>query len=114
MRFFCESITASAEDAERSMTALVRLKETNEGRVRGLGISAANALQLLALLEGHPIVSIGFVTKKLGVSRSTASGLVQRFVDLGILVQRGEKQRYRTFAYEDYLAILREDAEPLE
>lgn len=50
----------------------------------------------------------------LGVSRTTASNLVDDFVSLGILVETdASRQRYRTFAYEDYLSILREGGDPL-
>ena len=76
--------------------------------------SSVNGQRLLELLEGNPIVDVAFVAEKLDIARTTASNLVKDFVELGILVQREkEKQRYRTFLYEDYLAILRQGSNPL-
>lgn len=39
---------------------------------------------------------------------------MRSFCELGILVQpETERQRYRAYAYEDYLAILRRGGDPL-
>jgi hypothetical protein len=40
--------------------------------------------------------------------------LIREFERLGIVVQRAEeKQRYRMYLYEGYLAILRQGGDPL-
>ena len=79
-----------------------------------LGRSSVNGQRLFELLEGNPIVDVAFVAERLDTARTTASNLVKDFVELGILVQREKKkQRYRTFLYEDYLAILRQGSDPL-
>ena len=113
--FFCECMLASAEDAIGSLERLVNLHYDNLQLINSsLGRSAANGQRLLELLEGNPIVDTAFVAERLGSSRSTAGVLIKDFVDLGILAQREkEKQRYRTFLYEDYLKILRQGSEPL-
>ena len=54
------------------------------------------------------------VRDALSVSRATASGLVESFVRMEILRDTDvTRQRYKPFAYETYLAILREGGEPL-
>lgn len=76
--------------------------------------SASNGQRPLSLLKGNSIVDVNFVSGKLGVARTTASHLVRTFCDLGILVQpESERQRYRTFVYEELLSILRQGGEPL-
>lgn len=78
------------------------------------GKSARNGQRLLGLLEGSPVIDIGFVAERLGVARTTAGNLVGGFADMGILVQRDDgKQRYRVYLYEDYLSILRQGSDPL-
>lgn len=65
-------------------------------------------------MEGNPIVDVNFVSERLEIARTTAANLVKAFCELGILVQpEASKQRYRAYAYEDYLAILRRGGEPL-
>ena len=113
--FFCDCLLTSAEDAVGSLERLVNLHNANTALINeSLGRSATNGQRLLELLEGNPIVDVAFVVKKLDIARTTASNLVKDFVDLGILVQREkEKQRYRTFLYENYLGILRQGSDPL-
>lgn len=115
VEFFCDCLLASAEDAVGSLERLVSLHSTNTALISGsLGRSSVNGQRLLELLEGNPIVDIVFVAERLDIARTTASNLVNDFVSLGILVQcEREKQRYRTFSYEDYLAILRQGGDPL-
>lgn len=79
-----------------------------------LGRSASNGQRLLELLEGNPIVNIGFVCEQLSISRTTAARLVDDFERLGILQRRDAgKQRYRVYLYESYLTILRQGSDPL-
>ena len=113
--FFCECLLASVRDARDSLGRLASLHIESETLVRERsGRATSNALRLLELLEGNPIVDAAFVTERLGVSKSAAISLVSHFVDLGILVQRESgKKRYRTFSYEPYLAILRSGDTPL-
>lgn len=113
--FFCRCMLSSAEDAIAALEQLVELRDRNVRAINdSLGRSAGNGQRLLELLEGHPIIEVAFVAEKLNVSRTTASNLVNAFVSIGILKQRDDsKKRYRTFLYEDYLAILRAGGDPL-
>ena len=113
--FFCDCLLTSAEDAVGSLERLVNLHNANTALINeSLGRSATNGQRLLKLLEDNPIVDVAFVVEKLDIARTTASNLVKDFVDLGMLVQREkEKQRYRTFLYENYLGILRQGSDPL-
>lgn len=115
VRFFCQCILESAQDAIASLDKLVSLRTANVALINErMGRSAPNGQRLLELLEGNPIVDVSFVMEKLSVSRTTAAHLVDDFVELGILHQtQSEKKRYRLFSYEAYLNILREGSEPL-
>lgn len=113
--FFCECLLASATDADDALTHIVMLHNDNANLVNDrLGRSASNGQRLLELLEGNPIVNIGFVCEHLGISRTTAARLVHDFERLGILQRRDAgKQRYRVYLYEAYLTILRQGSDPL-
>lgn len=113
--FFCECLLASATDADDALTRIVMLHNDNANLVNDrLGRSASNGQRLLELLEGNPIVNIGFVCEHLGISRTTAARLVHDFERLGILQRRDAgKQRYRVYLYEAYLTILRQGSDPL-
>ena len=113
--FFCRCLRTSALDARDSMRALAELHASTERRIlTASGRGSANALRLLDLLEGNPIVDVPFVAKNLDLSTSGTNSLIRSMTDLGVLVQRdSSKKRYRTFSYEAYLEILRSGDTPL-
>jgi Fic family protein len=113
--FFCSCLSDSAHDASDTLERLSDLHEETERRIdSSLGRSGANARRLLSLLEANPIVRASFIADRLEVSSSTANNLVAEFTRMGFLRQLDErKQRYRVFAYEDYLALLRKGDQPL-
>ncbi len=113
--FFCECMAESADDAERSLLSLVNLHAQSERRIREhLSRGVTNGMAFLELLEAHPIVTTAMVRDGIGVSRSTAANLIEEFRRIGILNDAGtNRQRYRVFSYEPYLAILRAGSDPL-
>ena len=113
--FFCKCLLASAEDAISSLMRLVELRQRNLRTINeSMGRSARNGQRLLEFIEANPIIDVGLVANRLEIARTTASTLVNSFLDLGILSQRDDgRRRYRTFLYEDYLSILRQGSDPL-
>ena len=115
IEFFCNSLLESAKDSVGSLKNLVGLHNRSTATItENLGRTAANGQRLLGILEEHPIVDTAFIAAQLDIGRSTASSLVKSFEELGILRPLDEsRQRYRQCGYEEYLSILREDAEPI-
>lgn len=115
IEFFCNSLLESAKDSVGSLKNLVDLHNRSTATItENLGRTAANGQRLLGILEEHPIVDTAFIAAQLDIGRSTASALVKSFEELGILRPLDEsRQRYRQYGYEEYLSILREDAEPI-
>lgn len=113
--FFCACLAASADDAIASMDRLAQIHSRSEAKIRAkLGRGLANGLRLLEFIEGHPIVDIPYITRELGLARSSVTALVNEFVEMNILKMRDERrQRYRTYLYEEYLEVLRSGVEPL-
>lgn len=115
IEFFCNSLLESAKDSVGSLKNLVDLHNRSTATItENLGRTAANGQRLLGILEEHPIVDTAFIAAQLDIGRSTASSLVKSFEELDILRPLDEsRQRYRQYGYEEYLSILREDAEPI-
>ena len=116
IEFFCNSLLESAKDSVGSLKNLVDLHNRSTATItENLGRTAANGQRLLGILEEHPVVDTAFIAAQLDIGRSTASSLVKSFEELGILRPLDEsRQRYRQYGYEEYLSILREDAEPIK
>ncbi len=107
VKFFLQALMESAEDATSTIDELTALHDKNAAVIAGMGRGTKNAMLVFDYLEKNPIIEIGKTAEVLGITFNTASGAVKRLADAEILKQTTNASRNRTFAYEDYLAILR-------
>lgn len=107
IRFFLQAIEESSGDAVAAIDELTALHEKNKAAVAALGRSARSALSVFHYIEGNPIIDTQKTAQALNVSFNTVAAAIRRLVECGILVQMNEGKRSRTFAYEAYLAVLR-------
>lgn len=105
--FFLRALLESAEDATATIDELIALHDKNAAVISGMGRAAKNAMLVFEYLEANPIIEIRKTAEALSITFNTASSAIQRLVDAEILVQTTNASRNRTFAYEDYLSILR-------
>lgn len=105
--FFLRALLESAEDATVTIDELIALHDKNAAVISGMGRAAKNAMLVFEYLEANPIIEIRKTAEALSITFNTASSAVKRLTDAGILVQTTNASRNRTFAYEDYLSILR-------
>lgn len=107
VKFFLQAIAESAKDAIAAIDELTALHDKNVDLVSGMGRASKNAMLVFRYLEANPIIEIGKTAEALGITFGTASNVVERLSSAGILEQTTTGRRNRTFAYKDYLAILR-------
>jgi Fic family protein len=107
IRFFLMAIDESAQDAIASVDEITALQAENREKVSAMGRASKNALLVFEYLASNPIINIGKTAEALDVSYNTVSAAVKRLMDADILVQAENANRNRTFAYRDYLDILR-------
>ena len=105
--FFLQALLESAEDATAAIDELVALHDKNIAVISSMGRAAKNAMLVFEYLEANPIIEIRKTAEALSITFNTASSAVKRLVDAEILVQTTNVSRNRTFAYENYLSILR-------
>lgn len=107
VKFFLQALAESAKDAIAAIDELMALHDKNVDLVAGMGRASKNAMLVFRYLEANPIIEIGKTAEALGITFGTASNVVERLSSAGILEQTTTGRRNRTFAYKDYLAILR-------
>lgn len=107
VKFFLQALAESAKDAIAAIDELTALHDKNVDLVAGMGRASKNAMLVFRYLEANPIIEIGKTAEALGITFGTASNAVERLSSAGILEQITTGRRNRTFAYKDYLAILR-------
>jgi len=109
--FFLTAVRECADDAIATVYALSALHEKNVCLINTLGKSRTNARMLFDYLETSPIIDISQTSKSLGLSFNTVSAAVKKLINSGILVQTENRNRNRTFAYSQYIDILRNGTE---
>lgn len=107
IEFFLRAIYESAADAIEAIDKLTTLHDKNVAVVEGMGRASQTAMRVFSYLEANPIIEIQKTATALDMAFNTISGAVNRLSQAGILSQANNTNRNRTFAYTDYLDILR-------
>jgi Fic family protein len=112
IRFFLIGIIESASHALACIDAILRLRNKNMNMILQIkGKQKETAKLLFVYIETHPIIDISQTCESISKSFNTVAKAIELFIDLGILVQIKGQDRYRVFAYNDYLEILRDGTE---
>lgn len=109
VKFILRAIFESAQDAIQTIDELVQLHDKNADFVYSTGRAAKTVMRVFNYLEKSPIIDIRKTSEELGLSFNATANAVRILKDLNILKQTENVKRYRVFAYEEYLQILRKD-----
>lgn len=105
--YFLDGVATIADEAVASARELFGLvADDRSGVLEHAGTSVA-AVRLFELLPRHPIVSVAYAIKQLGVSKPTAGRAVDALQKAGILIEITGRKRDRSWAYQSYLDRLR-------
>ena len=108
IKFFLEAVYESAKDAVETIDKLTSLHDNYCLKIKGLGRRAKNAMRVFEYLESNPIIEIQKTAKELDIAFNTMSSIVKDLISIGVLEQTSTQSRNRTFAYKEYLEILKE------
>lgn len=108
VQFFLEAVNAAAVDAVESIEQLSALHDQNLKLLPKATRSKDNVRAVFDYLEQHPIIDIKHTAAALGLSYNTVSVAVKKMMGLDILRETTNAARNRVFAYEKYLAVLRD------
>lgn len=111
--FFLEGVEKTANGAVETAWRLVAQFQEDTDRARALGRTASSALRLLDALRERPVVTLGEVCNRTGMTFPTAAKGMATLTALGIARELTGRRRNRVFVYDRYLAILNEGTEPL-
>ena len=106
LTFFLEGVRITADGAVRTAEAIEALFRADRERIGTLGRAAGSALRVHQVLTSRPIVSIGEVQRRSGISHPAAGAAFDRLVESGIVRELTGRRRDRLFAYHGYLGIL--------
>ena len=109
VKFFLQAVFESAQDAIESIDRLTELHEKNTKIIQENITRSKSVLRIFNYLENTPIIDIKKTAVEIELAYNTVSNAVKKLEELRIIKQVGEARRSRTFAYEEYLSILRKD-----
>lgn len=109
IKFFLLATYESAQDANETIEALIKLHNKNYEIVKNTGKAGRTIIKAFLYLERCPIIDIKKTSAELKLSFNAVSNAVNKLAELGILKQTENVRRSRVFAYEEYLGILRKD-----
>jgi Fic family protein len=115
LTFFLRGVTEVAGEATATARRIVELRENHRCLITDVfGRVAASGLKVLEALYSKPIIGVKEVRTLTGMSFPSASDLVKRFVDIGLLTEVTGQARNRRFSYTTYIAIFSGDDQPEE
>lgn len=108
IRFFLQALYECAADAIATIDKLAALHEKNEAAIQAMPRGVKNNLSVFHYLEANPIINIRKTAETTGLSFNTVATAVKKLIDMNILSQTNAAARNRTFAYTEYLDLLRD------
>lgn len=111
--FFLEGVATTASAAVHTAQRLLALFKEDEERLTSGKRSHQSALRVYGQIRARPMTNITHLAHATGLAFATVAKAVDRLVALGILQEVTGQRRDRVFAYQRYVQILNEGAEPL-
>lgn len=109
LKFFLQGVDEVSREATETAREIVDLREAHRQKiVDELGRVAGNALRVHEMLFRFPLMTVNSVADHIGVSFTSANRLIDRLVDVGILVEATGHARNRVFQYRDYVDIFQD------
>lgn len=107
--FFLEGVIETAKAAIQLTSNINRIHERDMAKVHKLGkTSAETAVQVLRNLYKQPIVDVAKIQEWTGFTRAGAQKVIDRLIQLEILVKQDPKKIYgRAYEYQSYLSLFR-------
>ena len=111
--FFLEGAMLTANAAVETALRLLKLFREDEARLKSGKRSHQSMQKVFDAMRSRPISNIRQLTARTGLSFATVAKTVDALVSIGLLRELTGNRRGRVFAYQRYVEILNEGAEPL-
>ncbi len=107
LMYFLEGVKITSENSIMTFNNIIKLRQSVEQKISGLGKRQPLALEFLKYLYGKPITDAADTAEALSVNISTALRIIKDFISLGILKEITGYKRNRMFSFEDYMKLFR-------
>jgi len=111
--FFLDGVTTTAQQAVSTVQRLLALLAQDRARIAALGRRAGNIGLVFEEFARRILLTVPRSQPRIALSAPTIRSAIAALADMGIVNELTGQRRNRVFAYQTYLAILSEGAEPL-
>ncbi len=111
--FFLDGVAETAAQAVDTAQRLLALLARDRARIAALGTRARNVGLVFDQFARRVLLGVAQVQPQLALSPPTIRAAITTLSDMGIVNELTGKRRHRVFAYQAYLEILSEGAQPL-
>ncbi len=111
--FFLDGVAETAQQAVETAQRLLALLARDRARIAALGQRAGNVGLVFEQFARRVVLTVPQVAPQLALSGPTIRAAVRTLQELEIVNELTGQQRHRVFAYQHYLDILSEGAQPL-
>ena len=112
LEFYLRGVAQTASSAVETAHRLVSMFAEDGERIQRVGRSAGSMLRVHQNLKKRAITTVPALCKSTGLSFPAASSAMQHLIELNIAQELTGRRRDRVFAYQEYLSILNDEAEP--
>ncbi|MGI9558637.1 MAG: Fic family protein [Thermodesulfobacteriota bacterium] len=107
IEFFLSGVASIANESIKTANSIVEIRERDMKKISGLSKRASEtALRIYPNLFALPIVNVANVMEWGKLTRRGAAGVINRFVEMGILKPRNPDKTYgRSYEYGEYLMV---------
>lgn len=111
IRFFVMGIRKTAEGAVVTARRLNDIGDRDRAKICELGRKAGSALRIHRALQERPIANINFLSRRTTLSVPSVIRALSALQSAGLVREVTGKKRYRAYAYDEYLELLKKGTE---
>ncbi|MBA2239443.1 MAG: Fic family protein [Lysobacter sp.] len=111
--FFLDGVAETAQQAVDTAQRLLTLLAHDRARIATLGARAGNVGLVFEQFARRVLLNVAQARPQLALSPPTIRAAITTLSDMGIVNELTGQRRHRVFAYQSYLEILSEGAQPL-
>lgn len=111
--FFLDGVAETAQQAVDTAQRLLTLLAQDRARIATLGARAGNVGLVFEQFARRVLLNVAQARPQLALSPPTIRAAIATLSDMGIVNELTGQRRHRVFAYQSYLEILSEGAQPL-
>jgi len=105
--FFLDGVIEVANEAIDIVDKITILRQRDMEKIQSLGKRASeSAVKVLPKLYGQPIVNNAIIQKWTGFTFAGAQTVINRFIDIGILIPKNKDKKYgQSYIYRNYVDL---------